>query len=232
MENTNDNLKDLDSLVSENSKLIWSIVKRFKNRGYDVEDLYQIGCIGFIKAIKKFDNSFGVKISTYAVPFIIGEIKIFLRDDGIIKVSRSLKELNYKIKLLENEYDRKNKKLTIDDIKTKLKVSKEDIILAQNLNNNIESINEYSSKEDETEKENKIIIEKNENPENNIIQKIMLKDALKKLNEREREIIILRYFKENTQAEVAKKYGISQVQISRLEKKILQKMRSEIKEIM
>ena len=223
--------KDIATLVSENSALIWSIAKRFKNRGHDVEDLYQIGAIGFIKAVQRFDKSYDVKLSTYAVPYIIGEIKIFLRDDGLIKVSRGLKEINYKIKLLEEKYEKDNKELSIDKIIEELKISKEDVILAQNINSNIESINEYYSDDKDTEKEDRIITEKNENPENNIVQRIMLKDALKKLDEKEKEIILLRYFKEKTQTEVANMYGISQVQVSRLEKRILQKMREDIKEI-
>ena len=223
--------KDLETLVSENSALIWSIVKRFKNRGYELDDLFQIGAIGFIKAVKRFDRSFDTKLSTYAVPYIIGEIKIFLRDDGMIKVSRGLKELNHKIKILEEKYEKNNEIIQMDKIIKELKISKEDYILAQNINSSIESINEYCFDNSTKEKEEKIIVEKNENPENNIIQKIMIKDALKKLDEKEKNIILLRYFKEKTQSEVAKIYGISQVQVSRLEKKILQKMREDIKEI-
>lgn len=223
--------KDLETLVSENSALIWSIVKRFKNRGYELDDLFQIGAIGFIKAVKRFDLSYDTKLSTYAVPYIIGEIKIFLRDDGMIKVSRGLKELNYKIKLLEEKYEKNNEEVSMDKIVKELKISKEDFILAQNINSSVESINEYCFTNSIKEKEEKIIIEKNENPENNIVQRIMIKDALKKLDEKEKNIILLRYFKEKTQSEVAKIYGTSQVQVSRLEKKILQKMREDIKEI-
>ena len=223
--------KDLETLVSENSALIWSIVKRFKNRGYELDDLFQIGAIGFIKAVKRFDRSFDTKLSTYAVPYIIGEIKRFLRDDGMIKVSRGLKELNHKIKILEEKYEKNNEIIQMDKIIKELKISKEDYILAQNINSSIESINEYCFDNSTKEKEEKIIVEKNENPENNILQKIMIKDALKKLDEKEKNIILLRYFKEKTQSEVAKIYGISQVQVSRLEKKILQKMREDIKEI-
>ena len=223
--------KDLETLVSENSALIWSIVKRFKNRGYELDDLFQIGAIGFIKAVKRFDLSYDTKLSTYAVPYIIGEIKIFLRDDGMIKVSRGLKELNYKIKLLKEKYEKNNEEVSMDKIVKELKISKEDFILAQNINSSVESINEYCFTNSIKEKEEKIIIEKNENPENNIVQRIMIKDALKKLDEKEKNIILLRYFKEKTQSEVAKIYGISQVQVSRLEKKILQKMREDIKEI-
>ena len=222
--------KDLETLVSENSALIWSIVKRFKNRGYELDDLFQIGAIGFIKAVKRFDLSYDTKLSTYAVPYIIGEIKIFLRDDGMIKVSRGLKELNHKIKILEEKYEKNNEIIQMDKIIKELKISKEDYILAQNINSSIESINEYCFDNSTKEKEEKIIVEKNENPENNILQKIMIKDALKKLDEKEKNIILLRYFKEKTQSEVAKIYGISQVQVSRLEKKILQDMKKDMTE--
>ena len=149
----------------------------------------------------------------------------------MIKVSRGLKELNYKIKLLEEKYEKNNEEVSMDKIVKELKISKEDFILAQNINSSVESINEYCFTNSIKEKEEKIIIEKNENPENNIVQRIMIKDALKKLDEKEKNIILLRYFKEKTQSEVAKIYGISQVQVSRLEKKILQKMREDIKEI-
>ena len=125
--------KDLETLVSENSALIWSIVKRFKNRGYELDDLFQIGAIGFIKAAKRFDRSFDTKLSTYAVPYIIGEIKIFLRDDGMIKVSRGLKELNHKIKILEEKYEKNNEIIQMDKIIKELKISKEDYILGQNI---------------------------------------------------------------------------------------------------
>lgn len=148
----------------------------------------------------------------------------------MIKVSRNLKELRKKINILEKEYEKENKKITLNDLKNNLKESEEDILLAQNIDMNIESINEGYSKEDDTQKEERMLIETNENHECSILEKIMLKDALKRLNNIEQEIIIRRYFKEETQVEIAKRIGVSQVQISRLEKKILQKMRTAIGE--
>ena len=121
--------------------LIWSIVRRFNGRGYELEDLYQIGCIGFIKSIKRFDTNFEVRLSTYAVPYMIGEIKRYIRDDGPIKVSRSIKELGVKIKELEKEYIcKKGREITEEELEKELKVSREDIILAKEAGNNIESI--------------------------------------------------------------------------------------------
>jgi len=215
----------------DNAALVWSIVKRFKNRGYDLEDLYQIGMIGLIKAVKRFDNSYNVQLSSYAVPYIIGEIKIFLRDDGLIKVSRNLKNLRCKINILEKEYEKENKKLNIKDIERDLHESRENIILAQNIDMNIDSINESFSHDDKNEKQEKISLKRDVNEEGKVLEKIMLKDALKRLNDNEKEIIIRRYFKEQTQSEIANRLGISQVQVSRLEKKILQKMRNDIGEM-
>ena len=138
-ENNNESIKkaqegdkfELERLIRDNSGLIWSIVKRFSGRGFELEDLYQIGCVGFIKSIKRFDTSFEVKLSTYTVPYILGEIKRHIRDDGTIKISRSIKELQVKIKMIEKEYqDKYKKEITIEEISKKLKVSKEDIAIA------------------------------------------------------------------------------------------------------
>ena len=135
------NKEIMTKLVTENSNLIWSIVTRFKDRGYEIEDLYQIGCIGFIKSIKRFDTNYEVKLSTYAVPYILGEIKRFIRDDGPVKVSRSIKELSYKIKLIQNEYiTKKGRDIQIEELAKLLKVSKEDIVIAMDSNNTVESI--------------------------------------------------------------------------------------------
>ena len=132
---------EMDRLIRENNGLIWSIVKRFMNRGYEVEDLYQIGCIGFIKSIKRFDTNFEVKLSTYSVPYILGEIKRFIRDDGPIKVSRSIKELNVKINELKRHYLlNTGKEITIEQICKELKVQKEDVIIAMESTNAVESM--------------------------------------------------------------------------------------------
>lgn len=224
----NGNTEKLNDIVERNARLIWSIVKRFQNRKYEIEDLFQIGAIGLIKSIQKFDKQYNVKLSTFAVPYIIGEIKRFLRDDGIVKVSRSLKELNVKINVLQKEYEKQGKELSIDKIEEELKETKENILLAMELDNQVKSMDEEIYDEN---KENTLYNQiKIENHEEETINKLILKQELERLNSKERNIIILRYFYNKTQGEIAKQYGISQVQVSRLEKKILSKMRADIKE--
>lgn len=228
-----------DLLVNENVGLIWSIVKRFSGRGYEMEDLFQIGCIGILKAIDKFDITFNVQFSTYAVPMITGEIKRFLRDDGIIKVSRSLKENNYKISKAVGELSIKlNREPTIEEISEKLEMSSEEIIMTMEANIEVESIHKTIYQNDGNEIylvdkiskdgisnsiENINISEDTE--KDNLINHMVLKEIIEKLDPREKELIILRYYKDKTQVEVAKVLGISQVQVSRMEKKILLKMR-------
>lgn len=229
LEAQNGNTEKLNDIVERNAKLIWSIVKRFQNRKYETEDLFQIGAIGLIKSIKKFDKTYDVKLSTFAVPYILGEIKRFLRDDGIVKVSRSLKELNTKIGMLKKEYEKNGKEITIEEIEKELKETKENILMAMELDNNIKSMDEEIYEENsQNTLYNQIKVE---NHEEKTINKIILKQELNRLNEKERNIIILRYFYNKTQGEIAKQYGISQVQVSRIEKKILLKMRENIKEI-
>lgn len=201
------------------------------NRGYEVEDLYQIGCIGFIKSIKRFDTNFEVKLSTYSVPYILGEIKRFIRDDGPIKVSRSIKELNVKIQELKKHYlITKGREITIEEIAKELKVDKDDIIIAMESNNSIESIEGTSNQSDKEGKKLSILdkISTGKNEEEIITNKIVIKQLLKELDERDREIILLRFFKEKTQTEVARILGISQVQVSRIERKILDKMKNKL----
>jgi len=201
------------------------------NRGYEVEDLYQIGCIGFIKSIKRFDTNFEVKLSTYSVPYILGEIKRFIRDDGPIKVSRSIKELNVKIQELKKHYlITKGREITIEEIEKELKVDKDDIIIAMESNNSIESIEGTSSQSDKEGKKLSILdkISTGKNEEEIITNKIVIKQLLKELEERDREIILLRFFKEKTQTEVARILGISQVQVSRIERKVLDKMKTKL----
>ncbi len=231
-----------DLLVNENVGLIWSIVKRFSGRGYEMEDLFQIGCIGILKAIDKFDITFNVQFSTYAVPMITGEIKRFLRDDGIIKVSRSLKENNYKISKAVGELSIKlNREPTIEEIAEKLEMSSEEIIMTMEANIEVESIHKTIYQNDgneiylvdkiskdgiSTSIENINISEDTE--KDNLINHMVLKEIIEKLDPREKELIILRYYKDKTQVEVAKVLGISQVQVSRMEKKILLKMRKNL----
>ena len=201
------------------------------NRGYEVEDLYQIGCIGFIKSIKRFDTNFEVKLSTYSVPYILGEIKRFIRDDGPIKVSRSIKELNVKIQELKKHYlITKGREITIEEIAKELKVDKDDIIIAMESNNSIESIEGTSNQSDKEGNKLSILdqISTGKNEEEIITNKIVIKQLLKELDERDREIILLRFFKEKTQTEVARILGISQVQVSRIERKVLDKMKNKL----
>ena len=219
----------MTKLIEENNGLIWSIVKRFKDRGYELEDLYQIATIGFIKSIKRFDSSYDVKLSTYAVPYILGEIKRFIRDDGNIKISRSIKELAIKIRDIQTKYlNTIGKEITISEIAKELKVSTEDITLAldslkptisiyedsyTNEEGGISFLDTLSSKIDEAE---------------NITNKITLKNLIENLEERDKQIILLRYYKNKTQTQVAKILGISQVQVSRIEKKILDSMKLKL----
>lgn len=221
------NQEMLNNIVEKNSRLIWSIVKRFKNSRYETEDLFQIGAVGLIKSIKRFNPEYNVKLSTFAVPYIIGEIKRHFRDDGMVKVSRSLKDLNIKIEMLKKQYEKQGKELTIEKIREELKESKENIILALETEREIKSIDEEFDDGKETTLFNKIKVESHENE---TIRNLILKEELNKLDEKEKNIIILRYFYNKTQSQIAEKYGISQVQVSRIEKRILLKMRGNIKE--
>lgn len=221
----------MDRLIRDNNGLIWSIVKRFMNRGYEVEDLYQIGCMGFIKSIKRFDTNFEVKLSTYSVPYILGEIKRFIRDDGPIKVSRSIKELNVKINELKKHYLIKTgKEITIEEICKELKVGKEDVIIAMESTNAIESIDSASGTENKDGKQLTIFekISTGKNEEEMITNKMVVNQLINELEDRDKEIILLRFFKEKTQTEVAKILGISQVQVSRIERRILSNMKMKL----
>lgn len=218
----------LTNLVEKNSGLVWSIVKRFSGRGHSTEDLYQIGCIGLIKAIQRFDANYNAKLSTYAVPYIIGEIKRFIRDDGPIKVSRSIKELAMKI--IEIQRENLNKtgiELQINELAKRLGIEKENIVVAMDAIKRPESIDEeiYDEVGGET-KASRISTNKDETEKT--INKLCVQELIEELNEDEKQIILLRYYKGKTQAEVAQRLKISQVQVSRIEKRTLLKMRSKI----
>ena len=217
--------------MEENQGLIWNIARRFLGRGYDKEDLYQIGCMGFIKSIRRFDASFEVKLSTYAVPYILGEIKKFLRDDGPVKVSRSLKELYAKINELKRDYEKKGQEISLIQISKILRLPKEEIIMAIESAQNVESIESNTYSNDKSDKSISIIdtLSTEIDEATTITNKITIQNLIKKLNDREKEIILLRFYKDKTQSEVAKIVGISQVQVSRIEKKILQNMKEEIR---
>lgn len=227
IEAQNGNEEAMENLVKENNGLIWSIVKRFKDRGYELEDLYQLGCMGFIKCIHKFDTNLEYKLSTYAVPYILGEIKRFLRDDGPIKVSRSTKELLIKIKEIQRIYlNKEGKELSVKEIAEELNVETEEVVYALTTSRPLESINEEVYEEnDRTTLIDKISL--NTDEESKVVDKIVLQNILNSLSKEEKDIIILRYFREQTQTQVAKLLGISQVQVSRIEKKILGNLRAK-----
>ena len=222
---------ELEKLINNNNGLIWSIVKRFQGRGYETEDLYQIACIGFIKSIKRFDTNFEVKLSTYAVPYMIGEIKRYIRDDSPIKVSRSIKELGIKIRELQKEYFyKKGEDITIEKIERELKVSKEDIILAMEATRKPESIEGSSNTNSNSEKNITLLdrLSTNKDEEEILTNKIVINELIKNLNERDKKVILLRFFKEKTQSQVAEILGVTQVQVSRIERKILNSMKTKL----
>ena len=215
-----------DMLLNGNFPLIKSIVKSYLGKGIDYDDLYQIGCVGFLKAIKNFDANFDVKFSTYAVPMISGEIKRFLRDDGSIKVSRSIKTLSIKIKKYM-EKSRGEKTPTIDQIAKYFEADVEDVILALDSQQQMISIN---SKVDEDDPNSQNVIDKLAvfDKSDEMIDKIALKNAIMGLSEKDKKIILLRYYRGKTQSEVATILDISQVQVSRMETKIIEELRKKM----
>ena len=214
----------LEKLIQENNGLIWSIVRRFWYREMEPEDLYQIACIGFIKAVRRFDFAFQVELSTYAVQYIFGEIKKFLRDDGIIKISRNIKELGSKIKNLKKLY---GDQLKLTQIAQMLKVTEEEVCMAMDAGKKVESINQYIYEDGNCQVQEKIV---GNNDEEQVIDKILISNLMKDLKIRDREIIELRYFKEKTQRQVAAQMGISQVQVSRIERRVLNSLREKLRQ--
>lgn len=227
----NGSKEDMTKLLEDNNGLIWSIVRRFSGRGYEIEDLYQIGSIGFIKAIQRFDTSFEVRLSTYAVPYILGEIKRFIRDDGPIKVSRSIKELNVKIVELQKEYFNKHgRDITLDEISRELKISKEEITMALDSTRPVDSIENAKYTDSKTDKTVSILeqISTGKDEQTEITNRLAIKNLINELDDKEKEIIMLRYYKQKTQMQVSKIMGITQVQVSRIERKILDNMRRKL----
>ena len=220
-----------EQLVENNIRLVHSIVKRFTMRGYDSEDLFQIGCIGLVKAIDKFDNSYDVQFSTYAVPLIMGEIKRFMRDDGMVKISRSVKENSWKINRCISDLIKINgREPKIEEIEKQTGISKEDIMFAMETSKDVESI--YKTVCGGEGKELCLIDqlgdEKNESDK--VLNNVLLEQLISELGDTERKLIVMRYFEDMTQSDIAKKLKISQVQVSRLERKILLKMREKIED--
>ena len=215
-----------EKLVNDNIFLVWSLVHRFNNSTYDKEELFQIGCVGLIKAINKFDINFDVTFSTYAVPIILGEIKRHFRDDGAIKVSRTIKELNQKINKISEEYlIKNNREISIDELSTMLNVCKADIVLAIDSKYYPTSLNEVIYEKDGST----ITIEERivEKESYSLIDKITLHDEISKLSKKEQLLIKMRYYLDMNQQEIAKHFHVSQVQISRMEKKILEKLKKQ-----
>jgi RNA polymerase sporulation-specific sigma factor len=216
-----------DLIVQKNMRLVWSVVQRFLNRGYEPDDLFQIGSIGLLKSVDKFDLSYDVKFSTYAVPMIIGEIQRFIRDDGTVKVSRSLKEMANKIRKAKDELSKNFGRIpTVNELAEFLELTPEEIILAQEASRLPSSIHEtvYENDGDPIT----LLDQIDNGEEGRWFDKIALKEAIMELDEREKLIVYLRYYKDQTQSEVASRLGISQVQVSRLEKKILQQMKTRM----
>lgn len=211
-------------IFENNSPLIKSIIRRFKNKGVEYDDLYQIACIGFLKAINNFDESFGVKFSTYTVPMVIGEIKRYIRDNGAIKVSRTLKILANKINRFVDEYQLKhNDSPTVELIAKQFNITAEEVVIAMDSSKMPLSIYEKFDDEEEGQE----LIEKISyvDEEETTLNKIHLSGIIESLDEREKKVIILRYFRDRTQSEIAESLGVSQVQVSRLESKIIEKIR-------
>lgn len=220
----------LNKLIEINLPLVSAITKKFLNRGYEYEDIYQIGCMGLVKAVNNFDASYGVKFSTYAVPMIMGEIKRFIRDDGMIKVSRSVKttarKLHYDKEMLTKEL---NREPTLEELSNYSGIEKEEIIFATESANSMQYLYDTIHQQDGAPI---MLIDKlsdNYEEDSQLVNRLALKEVIGTLDIKSRQIIMLRYFKDKTQVEVAKMLGISQVQVSRIEKKVLKVMKEKLK---
>ena len=225
------NQEAMNKVIEMNLPLVSSISKKFINRGYDYEDIFQIGSIGLVKAINNFDDKFNVKFSTYAVPMIIGEIKRFIRDDGIIKVSRNVKSLARKLHFdKENLTKQLDREPTIEELSKFSGVEKEEILFAIESSVNMQYLYDTIHQDDGAPV---LLIDKlseKGEDDSDMINRLALKEALRSLDSKSRQIIVLRYFKDKTQVQVAKLLGISQVQVSRIEKKVLGIMKDKLQE--
>ena len=223
--NGNDFAKE--KLISMNAPLIKSIVKRYLNKGIEYDDLFQLGAMGFVKAINNYDASFNVKFTTYAVPMIAGEIKRFLRDDGTIKVSRSIKYTAIQIKNFINEYTKTHQNNpSLELIAKELNLEINDVVLALEANTTPLSLNEKYNESSETLSLAEKI--KDNFTVENLIDKLALREMIEKLSAKEKQVILMRYYFDKTQSEIAKELGVSQVQISRIENKILGDMKEKL----
>lgn len=221
--------KARDLLIEENVGLVWSIARRFKNRGVELEDLFQIGSIGLIKAIDKFDCSYDVQLSTYAVPMIMGEIKRYLRDDSMLKVSRGLKELSYKIYLTKEKMEKDlGREPELMELSKELSISAEEIVAAVDATKDVESLHMviYSGEGNDISLMERI--EDKEDRNEHLLNRMMVERMMEYLDEKERKLVEMRYFQDMTQAAIAKEFGMSQVQVSRMEKRVLRFLREKI----
>jgi len=213
-------------LINQNYPLVKSVIRRYRNKGVDYDDLFQLGCVGFVKAINNFDARFGVKFSTYAVPMIAGEVKRFLRDDGSVKVSRALKSLSIQIKKFIEEQQNAGINPTIEEISKHFKVEQQEVVFAMDARSYPVSL---SAKVDNAEESGSTLSDCIENEQDNeqILDHLILKSLIKNLDEREQKIIIMRYYRDKTQSEIAEELGVSQVQVSRIENKVIEQFKKE-----
>ena len=218
-----------DTLFKENTGLIYSVAKRFLGRGVEMEDLFQIGSIGLLKAVDHFDPSYEVRFSTYAVPMIVGEIKRFLRDDGILKVSRSLKENCGRIYQAKEKLEKElGREPGLDEIAAEVELSREEVILALESTAEVESLHKTIYQGDGNDISLMDRLPEKENGQEQALDRIFLDEMLQSLDARERQLIGMRYFQNRTQTEIAAELGVSQVQVSRMEKRILKKLKEKI----
>ena len=217
-----------DTLVRENTGLVWSIVHRFPGRGCEAEDLFQIGVIGLMKAIDRFDTSYDVRFSTYAVPLIMGEIRRYFRDEGMIKVSRTLKENHWKIVRATQQMQKQlGREVTLKELSEAIGLLPEEIVMAMEANAQVESLNQPIGNAEGKELYLEDQITDGMNERDTVDDRIFLEQLISKLSRTERELIYMRYYLDCTQTAVAKELHMTQVQVSRLEKKLLQRMREE-----
>lgn len=217
-----------ETLVKENSPLIKSVIRWFKDKGIENEDLFQLGCMGFLKAINNFDVAFNVKFSTYVVPMVVGEIKRFMRDDGAVKVSRAIKSLNIKInKYIDDFFSVNNRRPSILEIAKAFNISEQEVVMT--MDSAKMPISLYTPFED-GEEEGLTVIDRfdKESGGSDFVDNLALKEVIEKLDSRDKKIILMRYFQDKTQSEIARILGVSQVQVSRLENKILDTLKKKL----
>lgn len=216
-----------DTLFEENTGLIYSVARRFLGRGVEMEDLFQIGSIGLLKAVDKFDPAFEVRFSTYAIPMILGELKRFFRDDGMIKVSRSIKENQHRVYLAREKIEKElGREPSLKEIAEMLGMPPEEVAMTLDSAAEVESLYRTVYQSEGTDISLIDKIPEKENAEEHLLNRIFLEEILGKLESSDRKLIYMRYFQDMTQTQVAEQLGVSQVQVSRMEKRILKKLRS------